>query len=596
MDDIRSYLKHRSIKSLVLIVIFVYIILSPEDSARAGLKKLSDMTENFLPFLWGSSTVRKANNGQVSLNNDKNNKNENVSIVFNERYKTYKVALDPGHGGKPEKAGLTEGDHWDIKVRKFLTRYNYGAYYKTKTENETEHEIVLYVCQKAFEILRNANTDEGWREFSRLLSVYGVKKPAEYRRVNFDVNLMRADSYESSVYSGEVNVNKHFRLFDSPDSFNKDGVSSEKLFPGRMSKVNAVSPQLVLCVHINSSSNSSTRGQASVIIPDYHVFDFVKTVKSRLGVKKALAYFWVLSWFYIDNPVISNLSKLINDCETYFTGRRSDNKSQIGKRWQMVMWRYNKDDEYDNLLNYKDPDSYWKRERSDYESMRRAGGIIRAGGDNFYASEEVIKFIRFALWQDYLNTAPSSPEDMTSIKGPCEYLGMHGAPFISDWALPQLINAVTAYVELGYIENDNDRTLLVNKKDIIARALAVSAYSLCEGFEPKKLPLTKEEALKNKFGPVNKITLDSSGRPEKATSGGRISAVKSYNKVQRKKIDELVDNLKNEMKGGGALKLKQTFVEDGAERKIIGLTPLVLPFSQRIDFEKYGNYFKSVLK
>ena len=51
--------------------------------------------------------------------------------------------------------------------------------------------------------------------------------------------------------------------------------------------------------------------------------------------------------------VLSNLSRLINDCETYFTGKRADNKSQIGKRWQMVMWRYDKDDEYDNLLNYK---------------------------------------------------------------------------------------------------------------------------------------------------------------------------------------------------------------------------------------------------
>jgi N-acetylmuramoyl-L-alanine amidase len=559
--------------------------------ARAGSNRLSSMKDNFLSRLWGRPAK------QAAKKEKDNNKNKHDAFVLNSKYKTYKVVLDPGHGGKSQKISPVEGDHWDFKTQKFLTRYNFGAYH----DNEAEHKIVLEICQKANEILRSANTDDGWREFSKLLSYYGVKRPEEFRRVNFDISLTRDKSYEAPEHSGEVNVNKHFRLFDSPDSFDENNKPSAALCPGRMSKINAMTPELVICVHINSSTNKAARGQASVIIPDYHVFDFVKTIKSRLGVKKALTYFWVLSWFYPQNSVLSNLSRLINDCETYFTGRRADNKSQIGKRWQMVMWRYDKDDEYDNLLNYKDNDSYWKRERSDYETMRRGGGIIGAGGDNFYASEEVIKFVRMALWQDYINTAGASLKEAYEIKSPGEYLGAHGAPFISDWALPQLVNAVTAYIELGYIENENDRKLLVEKKDIIARAIAVAVYSLTEGYEPKKIPRTKDELLKcnpqfNKIAAAGNAPPALAGPAIKSKAPAGAKAAGKKNSVKQKRINKLVDNIKKELKGGGGHNLKQIPDNGYGEEKIISLTPLVLPVSQRIDFEKYGNYFKSVLK
>lgn len=593
MKKFYSSFKPGLIKRTILIMFLLYLSFAVYGIARAGSSRFSFMKDNFLSRLWGSPAKPAVKKEEDA------NKNKPGAFILNDKYKTYKVVLDPGHGGKSQKINPTEGDHWDFKTQKFLTRYNFGAYHG----DEIEHKIVLEICQKAYNLLRNANTDEGWRDFSKILSYYGVKRPEEYRRINFDISLTRDRSYESPEHSGEVNVNKHFRLFDSPDSFDEKNNPSSVLHPGRMSKINAMTPELVLCVHINSSTNTAMRGQASVIIPDYHVFDFVKTIKLRLGVKKALTYFWVLSWFYPQNQVLANLSRLINDCETYFTGRRADNKSQIGKRWQMVMWRYDKDDEYDNLFNYKDGDSYWKRERSDYETMRRDGGIIGAGGDNFYASEELIKFVRLALWQDYIDTAGASLKDVSEIKSPGEYLGAHGEPFISDWALPQLVNAVTAYIELGYIENENDRKLLVEKKDIIARSLAVSVYSLTEGYEPKKIPLTKDELIK--YNPRFKKIASASGaalaqaksdindKPN-APAGAKAAGKKVSEK--QKRINKLVDNIKNELKGGGGLNSKQTPDNGYSEEKIISLTPLVLPFSQRIDFEKYGNYFKSVLK
>ena len=591
MKKIFSDLKPGAIKKTVIIMFLFYLSISACGIARAGSSRLSSISDNFLSRLWGApakQAVKKEKDG---------GKIKPGVFVLNPRYKTYKVVIDPGHGGKSQKLSPVEGDHWDFKAQKFLTRYNFGAYHGA----ETEHQIVLEICRSVNEILRNANSDSGWREFSKLISYYGVKRPEEYRRVNFDISLTRDKSYEAPEYSGEVNVNKHFRLFDSPDSFDENNRPSAALFPGRMSKINAMTPELVLCVHINSSTNTAARGQASVIIPDYRVFDFVKTVKSRLGVKKALTYFWVLSWFYPQNPVLSNLSRLINDCETYFTGKRADNKSQIGKRWQMVMWRYDKDDEYDNLLNYKDNDSYWKRERSDYETMRRGGGIAGAGGDNFYASEEVIKFVRMALWQDYIDTAGASLKDVSEIKSPGEYLGAHGAPFISDWALPQLVNAVTAYIELGYIENANDRKLLVEKKDIIAQAIAVAVYSLTEGFEPKKLPRTKEELIKfnpqfEKIAAFQNTPALFAGRNIESKAPAENKAAAQKITAKQKRIKKLVDEVKKELKGGGGHNLKQTPDKNYGEEKIISLTPLALPVSQRIDFEKYGNYFKSVLK
>lgn len=564
-----------AIKAAAVLIILACSMFAAPAKAPAAADNPSRAKESFLARLWNFSVKPGQPSGGA------NAPCRDSAAVLNPKYRTRRLVIDPGHGGRPEKAGLTEGDHWDIKAGKFLTRYNYGAYHG----GEEEHRIVLDICRKAFDILKSANTDEGWREFARLLASYGVRRPEEYRRINFDVSLTRDGSYESPEHTGEANVNRHFRLFDSPESFDGAKKPSKELHPGRMSKINAMTPELVLCVHVNSSTNPATRGQASVIIPGYHVFDFVKTVKTRLGVKSALTYFWVLAWFYPDNPVFSNLSRLINDCETYFTGRRSDNRFQIGKRWQMVKWRYCKDDEYDNLLNFRDNDSYWKRERSDFESMRRDGGPAGAGGDNFYASEELIKFIRFGLWQDYITSGARGISSTAELRAPGEYLGAHGAPFISDWALPQMVNAVTAYVELGYIENDADRYFLTAKKDVIARSIAVAAYSLCEGFEPGKLPLTRDELVRSV--PAFKAMAEAERM--------RAPAVETAAQ-QQKRIEKLIYNLKNELKGGGKPEPKRSLNGGAGVEETNSRVPLVLPLSQRINFEKYGDYFKSVLK
>lgn len=497
----------------------------------------------------------------------------------------FTVLLDPGHGGVSEKASKTTGDHWDIKAGRFLTNYNFGADHA----GEQEHRIVLEICQKALAILKNANTDSGWSEFSKLLSEYGTMRPGEYRRIRFDADITRSDSYLDPKYSGEVNVNRHFRLFDSPETFGRKAPAGGKLFPGRMSRINARAPQLVVCVHVNSSSNPAARGCASVIIPGYSVFDFVRTVKSRLGIRAAVSYFWVLSWFYPENQIMDSLSDLVDDTDTYFTGKRPGGRQSIGKRWQMVDWRYSADDEYYDVMNFRNPDSYWRRERSAFESMRRDGGPLGYGGDNLYASEELLKFIRMGLWRDYMSRgARADAVSGPGVRQPNEYLGNHGRPFISDWALPQLVNGVTAYLELAYLENDCDRAILAAKKDVVARSMAVGIYSLLSGFEVKKIPVTREQLLASDGSLAALAGASAVKEAEKTSDEKRLPAFMADPKNARY-LSAIRNKFGRQQATGGLAPVSQPAT-------VYSTLPLELPLGGNIDFKKYSDYFKNVTK
>jgi len=564
-------LRHTFANLIRLELTFTAILICAAIStpAHAGLN--SSLKNNFIARLFDSGASEKSERAVSQKEPDRKDGTGE-----------YRIVLDPGHGGVSERASQNKGDHWDIKAKRFLTNYNFGA----AAAGECEHAIVLDICSRVLAILQKANTDDGWRDFSRMLSEYGVMRPEEYRRIKFNASITRTDSYESLKYKGDDNVDRHFRLFDSPESFDAKKQPSQKLFPGRMSRINAETPQLVLCMHVNSSTNHAMRGPASVIIPGYHVFDFVKTVKDKLGMRSAMTYFWVLSWFYYDNMVLGKLSDLINDCDTYFTGKRTATRGSIGKRWQMVQWRYSEDDEYNNLMSYKNPDSYWHRERSAEESMRRDGGYLGFGGDNFYASEEILKYIRMGLWKEYASKGVRAAGETAAVKTPNEYLGNHGRPFISDWALPQLINAVTAYVELGYLENPEDRNILLNKKDIIARSVAVSIYSLLSGMTPQKIPNTREALIKANPG----LAVS----PRAAENTPKPAAVRT-DYFEKPKTAILLNKLKSRMKPY-ALKKAQLQPQPQPEPPVYSKEPLEFPLGQKLNLAKYADYFKSVLK
>jgi len=49
-----------------------------------------------------------------------------------------------------------------------------------------------------------------------------------------------------------------------------------------------------------------------------------------------------------------------------------------------------------------------------------------------------------------------------------------------------LVNAISAYIELGYLNRKWDREMLLNRQDQIAEGVAVGVYSLFAGLENVK--------------------------------------------------------------------------------------------------------------
>ncbi len=176
-------------------------------------------------------------------------------------------------------------------------------------------------------------------------------------------------------------------------------------------------------------------------------------------------------------PEKIDIKTIISDTATYFTGFRAFTHKFIGLRYLMVTWRYNTSSLFSSFT------LFFMRENSVYENYRRAGGPEGYGGDNFYSSEELIRYIRSALWNDFI----SLPGVQALKSNASEYAGPHSSPFVSDWAIPLHVNAITAFVELGYLSNAKDRKMLKEKQTLISEAIAAGVYSLLVGLKPLKI-------------------------------------------------------------------------------------------------------------
>ena len=115
---------------------------------------------------------------------------------------------------------------------------------------------------------------------------------------------------------------------------------------------------------------------------------------------------------------------------------------------------------------------FWDRERGKPELMRREGGLEGFGGDNLYASNELLRFMQYGL-RLQVN------EDKDTYKEPNKIL----LPFVSTYSIPTFVNAISAYLELGEITSDRDMYFVTTKKRKTAICLAVGIYSLFNGLE-----------------------------------------------------------------------------------------------------------------
>jgi hypothetical protein len=193
------------------------------------------------------------------------------------------------------------------------------------------------------------------------------------------------------------------------------------------------------------------------------------------------------TWFK-ENTRRTNFQWFLSDVSQYATGFPLQKNGYIdlndfhGYRHNMITWKYSDPPGWEELarhhpphtrwsMNYRDVNldgPFWEREFSKYEEYRREGGPEGFGGDNAYASYEIIRYILLAMQKSGT------------------YQGYHepGKPYVTIWSLPQHVNAITAYLELGYFGRRKDRQMFREALDDIARGIAAGIYSLLAGMEP----------------------------------------------------------------------------------------------------------------
>lgn len=99
---------------------------------------------------------------------------------------------------------------------------------------------------------------------------------------------------------------------------------------------------------------------------------------------------------------------------------------------------------------------------------------IKFGGDNHYASDELLRFIQYGV-----PTLVKKKKKTVKIGGILD-------PFVSTYGLPTFVNAICAYLEIGFLDVKQDREFVLKYQEEIAKSLAVGIYSLFVGLELKK--------------------------------------------------------------------------------------------------------------
>ncbi len=399
-----------------------------------------------------------------------------VKKINHSEFPTYRVVIDPGHGGLSISPRKIHGDRFDSISGKYLSNYQAGARYKN-----VEERIVTYsIAEKVKKILDLTEDERSFNTFkTKILKKISDENP---NRVIIKTILSREKSLDSN-WENIQDPNSGYRLFDFVDN---DG----NVIPGRISFINSCKPHLVVSLHCDLQAPAYYRGINPVIAAPYsllhHGLGYLKG-----DIKNRNFYFNspYRDWF-TESIRRTGFKWFLKDVSVYFTGFSVDNKCRVqsdkftGYRYNMVTWQYRDKDDWETVarnhpagtqyaIKTKDfliAGKFWAREQTKYEQYRRDNGPSGFGGDNLYASQEIIKFILFSLYQsgDYHNSQQL------------------GKPYISVWSLPILVNAVTAYIELGYLKRKRDRFLLTKKQEEIAEGIAAGIYSLFAGLEPRK--------------------------------------------------------------------------------------------------------------
>jgi hypothetical protein len=387
----------------------------------------------------------------------------------------YRFVLDPGHGGVSRHPSSKYGDKYDLLSGKFLSEYREGATFR----GIRERDVVYNIAEKAYQLLLHCAPGGDFQRFRNVLKKYTQSEP---KRIFILSKKSRGRSLGKKEELELDDPNEKYRYFDFPG---KDGSTQ----PGRISRINSFKPHLVLSLHHAVNPPREKMGLNPVIVPSY---DFLhkglQYLKGDKSIKKKLNRKLIYNWFTQDTKR-SSFKWFLSDVSYYFTGYPLDRKNRTnfkdftGYRYNMVSWAYRDSKGWEkDAINHEPGTPYskdygniapegkfWERERSIYEKYRREGGMEGFGGDNNYASYEIIRYILYALKMNGLEERSYFP----------------GSPYIGVWILPLHMNAVSPFIELGYLRKRFDRFVLTKKQDIIAEGIAVAVYSLFAGLELK---------------------------------------------------------------------------------------------------------------
>ena len=400
------------------------------------------------------------------------------SVPQNE-FPVLKVVIDPGHGGAWLLPRSQHGDRYDVLSASYIDDYRPGA----NLRNMKEHKIVYNIGERVMQILKYTAPGGEFYKFERIAKKYG--------KINDRISIVTMMSrpkgvdYEQGVKlppdSADEDPNAPYRLFDYPDS---NGV----IQAGRITQINKFNPHLVVSIHLALSGDPAYKAMNPILAAP---FPFLVQGLHYLRGKKTDRKFFdnspLRNWF-VEDERISAFRWFLSDVSQYFTGYPLDEKLNIrenrfrGYLRNMVQWPYADDTEWEAeaklqkkyspySMNYEDVSpagKFWDRERSKFELYKRDGGEEGFGGDNAYASYEIIRYILASL----------------KYSGAYNNSIVPGKPYVSIWAIPTHVNAINAYFELGYLQRGPDRKILIDHQREIAEGIAVGIYALLGGMEP----------------------------------------------------------------------------------------------------------------
>ncbi len=397
------------------------------------------------------------------------------TIIGSPEFPLFRVVLDPGHGGVGKNPMSVHGDRYDTISKRYLDVFKEGA----SRGNLHERTIVYSIARKTEKILKLLGPNGDREKFYRILERYTDDTP---REATIQTLMSRGRSITEAEAGLQRDPNAPFRFFDYPDA---DG----NMQPGRLSRINAFKPHLVVSLHLAASGPRDFEGMNPVVLPpNRFLHEGLRYLKGERDDRKFFHRSRYRDWF-IEEYSRSDFSWFLNDVSLYYTGsplrhdQDEDRPGFKGYRYNMIRWSYADDPGWEHAARHEIPLSryastlkdfvpegrFWEREQSQYERYRRDGGPEGFGGDNAYASYEIIRYICYSM---FLNG-----DDHPSQKA--------GKSYISVWIMPMHVNAINAFIELGYLNRARDRHILVNKQDIIAEGIAVGIYSLLTGIEPR---------------------------------------------------------------------------------------------------------------